>query len=267
MIKKVLTIITAALSMMFGSLAMAMPGPPNATVNFNVTNPNFTITADLPGPGGENSTAVTAEFTLLGKGQAYGTYANYTNSETGWAYLSATYYGSVGDFSSTFQAEALRTNSSGGSSAFLATQGIDASGVNLLYVGGEAGACSVADTWVVGTGQTFGGTAESVTVTAEKQFEQRDSGGSQVGVPHNAQISSTTTDEDYITGISESGSYDGTTFGVQPQPGFGIAASMLSLDVQDSSGSTITSTDTTMFTDQIVGQTATWYKYPGYPDP
>lgn len=261
--------------MMAGAPAISLSNP-GAVVNFSVMNhPDVVVTVGLPGPGGENSTDALAEFSLNGNGVASGSLQAYSDGQTRWVAVSGWYHASDGDFSSTFKAEAVRTNSSDLTSTFLCSQSIDTTGVSPLqftvagdmvsglFVVGEAAACSVGDTWVVGTGQTFTGTAESVTVTVERQFEQRDSGGSLVGVPDNAQISFTATDEDSFSGISQVGSNDGTTYGLQGQPGFGFCVSELSLTTQH--GTSFSYTDVVSYTDQIVGDTSTWYNYPGYP--
>ena len=254
--------------------AMAVPGPSNVVINFTVTNPNFSITSELAGQGGANSTDAMVEFALSGTGQTYGTFEGRTDSQTRWTSLYGGYYASEGNFSSSFKATAFRTNSSDLNSTFTNSQGVNATGVDQLelttagkfvtglYVYGETGACSVADTWVLGVGQGFEATAESVAIPAENKFEQRDSFGSLVGETITNQFDVTAAGGDKFTGSGEGGSYDGSAFGLPNPPGFGFGSSRFSLEVLDGTG-TINS-DNLTFTDQIVGETATWCDYPGY---
>ncbi len=254
----IVTIIAFFALIMVGCPAMAAPGPPNLVINFEVTNPNFTITSELAGTGGENSTDATVEFGLVGAGQTYGTFEGRTDSQTRWTSLYGRFYGSEGNFTSTFSAQGFRTNSSDLSSTFFTTQGIDATGVGQLYVYGEVGACSVTDTWALGFYQEFNTTAQSVTVLAEHKFEQRDGGGSVVGNPVNNQFTVTGEGGSSFIGSGEGGSYDNSAL-----PGFGTAAN--SFYLEDGSGSI--NTNIMMYTDQIVGGTSTWCDYPGYPNP
>ena len=258
--------------------AAAAPGQPDIVVTFNVENPNFSVYVDLPGPGGENSTDAFAQASLTGTGRAAGIFEAQSSTDTGWANLHGEYVGSEGDFSSTFQAEGLRTNTNGVvglSSTFVTSQSIDTTGVGPLqltdagqvlsglHVYGEAGACSAADTWALGSSQTFAATADSLTVTVERDFEQRNSDGSVHGTPNPTELSTTVADKDSFAGVTEGGSYDETTLGVPPnQPGFGFGSSTLFLDVRK--GASWSSTTARISTDQIAGKTSTWYNYPGY---
>ena len=271
----ILTIGAAIALIMFGGAADAQGAAPNVVVTFNIENPDFSIYVELPGPGGESSTDAFVQASLNGTGRAAGIFQGQSNTDTGWANLYGAYVGSEGDFSSTFLAKAVRTNNSPTNSTFVASQSIDATGVGPLqltdtgqvvsglYVYGETGACSVADTWALGSSQGFAGTADSLTVTVDRDFEQHNSDGSPHGTPNPTELSVTSTDEDSYAGFTESGSYDGAALGVlQNQPGFGFGSSTLTLDVQK--GASWSTTTARISTDQIVGQTSTWYNYPGY---
>jgi len=251
----------------------------DVVLTFNVENPDFTLHVGMPGPGGHNSTDAFAKATLNGTGRASGTFEAQSNTDTGWANLSGGYVGSAGDFSSTFQAEGLRTNTNGVeglSSDFVTSQSIDTAGVGPLqfmdagqvvsglYVYGEAGACSVADTWALGAKQTFSGSADSVTVTVGRKFEQHNGDGSSHGDPNPIELSITTTDEDNFSGDAEGGSYSGTDLGKQGKPGFGFGSSTLFLQVRNGIGK---SSSTARITDEIPDHTSTWYTYAGYSPP
>lgn len=274
--KIILTIIAVALVMVVHPV-MAVPSPPNVVINFVVTNPNFSITSELAGQGGVNSTDAVVEFALSGTGQTYGTFEGRTDSQTRWTSLYGTYYASEGNFSSSFKASAFRTNSSDLNSTFINSQGVNATGVGPLeftaagqlltglYVYGETGVCSVGDTWALGVGQELEATGQSVTVPAENRFEQRDSAGSLVGDAVVNQFDVTAAGGDRFTGVGEGGSYDGSAFGLADQPGFGFGSCTFSLGVRDSTGTI--SADNQTFTDHIVGETSIWCNYPGYPSP
>ena len=256
-----------------GRPVVAMPASPDVTVYFDVTKPNFMITATLTNSAGGNPSSTTAECSMAGSGYTVGTIEGDINSETGWNSMYGTYYGSEINLSSTFQVQAARANE-GTSSTFTTAGNFSAEGVGPLefsptdqllsgiYVYGEAGVCASTDTWALGLGQTFEGTAQSVTGTADNQFEQRDSYGSVVGEQINNQFTVNSTGGDSFSGIAEGGSYL-TFFDMQSQLGFGISASLFSLDVQNNSSPT--SIDVWFYTDQVAGETTTWYEHPDYP--
>lgn len=271
----ILTICTVIALIVFGGAAAAASGQPDILVTFDLENPNFSVNVDLPGQGGENSTDAFAEVSLTGTGRAAGIFQAQSSADTGWANLHGEYVAGEGDFSSTFLAQAVRTNNSPTNSTFVASQSIDATGVGPLqltgtgqvvsglYVYGETGACSVADTWALGSGQEFAATADSLTVTVDRDFEQHNSSGAPHGTPNPTELTTTATDEDSYAGFTESGSYDETALGLPPnQPGFGFGASTLNLDVQK--GASWSTTTARIFSDQIVGETSTWYNHPGF---
>jgi len=272
----ILTICAVLAFIMVGRPTMATPPSPDVTVSFDVTRPSFSIITTLTDPGGGNPSITTAECSMAGSGHTSGSIEGIINSETGWTWLTGTYFGSEIDLSSTFQVQASLTND-GTTSNFTTTQGVSATNVGLLefspagdlvnglFVYGEAGACSATDTWALGLHQEFEGTAESVTVPAENQFEQRDSYGSFIGDPINNQFTVNSAGGDWLTGSGEGGSYEGSAFGLLDTPGFGFAANSFNLEELDGEG-TINSTNL-MYTDQIVGETTTWFEHPDYPGP
>ncbi len=258
----------------------ATPIEPDIYVQFEVDNPDVTISAFLPGEGGDNSTDAHAEFTLNGTGSAFGTFEAHSNpKETGWANVIGGYYAGGGDITSTFTAECVRTNTNGIeglTSTFTTNQSLEVTGIEPLVltdtdqfvsglsVSGEAWAAFVPDTWVLGTGQVFDGSAESITLTFENNFEQCYADGSPLGTPITGTLSFTTAGCDSFSGVVETGSYDAATLGLPHQPGFGFAMSSMTLDVQKDSMTSLSS-DVNILTDQIVGETTTWYMHPGYP--
>lgn len=258
----------------------ASPSKPDILVNFDVDNPNVKIFAELPGSGGNNSTSAYAEFTLEGTGSAYGTFEAHAKTDTEWANVDGWYVGYEGDLSSSFTAQGVRTNTGGVegiTSTFTTSQSLDVIGVGPLtytnngqtctggglLVVGEAVAASESDTWVLGTGQMFETTGDSVTLTFYTQFEQRDADGFLLDTPISNEIEVKAEDGDTYKGTAETGSYGADTIGIQAQPGFGFAASVLSMEV--ATGTSFLTTDVSGYTDQIVGDTATWYTHPGYP--
>lgn len=255
----------------------ATPAKPDIRVNFDVDNPNVMICAELPGSGGANSTSAYAEFTLNGTGSAYGTFEAHAKTDTEWANVDGWYVGYEGDFSSTFTAQGVRTNTGGVegvTSTFTTSQSLDVVGVGPLtytndgqtctggglVVIGEAAAASESDTWALGTGQMFETTGDSVTLILDTHFEQRDSDGFILGTPVSNELSVSASGAESYSGAAETGSYDADTLGVQPNvPGFGFTMSAVNLDAQSMN------TNVQMYSDQIVGETATWYTHPGYP--
>ncbi len=274
--KTALKTITIVALIMVGRPVIATPASPDITVSFDVTNPNFSIIATLTDNTGGNATSTTAECAVNGSGYTYGSMESSINTETGWTSTYGGFYGSQVNMSSTFQVQGIR-NVEGASSTFTTTQGVSATNVGPLefsptdqlisgmYLYGEAGANSTTDTWALGLGQTFEGTADSVTGTAENLFEQRDSTGALIGDPVNNQFTVDNAGGDRFTGSSEGGSYDGSAFGLSNPPGYGFTASSFYLDAQN--GSSTTNTNVLFFTDKTVGDTATWYEYPDYPNP
>ncbi len=249
----------------------------DVTVYFDVAaNPDFSIIATLTDNTGGNATTATAGCAVNGSGYTYGLIESSINTKTGWTSTYGGFYGSQVNMSSTFQVQGVR-NVDGTSSTFTTTQGVSATNVGLLdisptdqiisgmYLYGEGGANSTTDTWALGLGQTFEGTADSVTGTAENLFEQRDSYGSLIGEPVNNQFTVDTAGGDKFTGSSEGGSYDGSIFGLSNPPGNGFTASSFYFDVQN--GASQTNTNVLFYTDQVVGGTSTWYDYPDYPSP
>jgi len=273
--RNIILIIFAVSLIMVGRPAMAAPASPDVIVNFDVTRPDFSIITTLTDPGGGNPASASAEFAAAGTGHTTGTIEGHINSETGWTYLSGTYFGSEINLSSTFQVQASRT-AEGTSSTFTTNQGVSATNVGPLefattgellsglYLYGEAGACSATDTWALGLGQTFEGTADSITGTAENQFEQRDSFGSLIEDPVTNQFTVDTTGGDSFVGSGEGGSYE-TVLDNQSQPGFGFAANNFQIEVKDSSSPI--NLEVLFHTDQIVGNTTTWSEHPDYPNP
>lgn len=271
--KVILTSIVVIALIMVGRPMTAMSAFPDVTVYFDVTKPDFSIITTLTDPGGGNPSITTAECSMVGSGYTSGSIEGAINSETGWTWLSGTYFGSEIDLSSTFQVQAQRTND-GTNSTFLTTQTVAAEGIGPLefsptgdlvsgfYVYGEAGACSVTDTWALGLGQTFEGTADSITATAENLFERYDSFGSPIGDPVTNQFTVDTTGGDSFVGSGEGGSYE-TVLDNQSQPGFGFAASNFQIEVKDSSSPI--NLEVLFHTDQIVGETTTWSEHPDYP--
>jgi len=281
--KKVILTIGAVIALMMSygvvDATAATLSQGDVVLTFNVENPDFTVHVGMPGPGGQDSTDAFAKATLNGTGRASGTFEAQSNTDTGWANLTGGYVGSEGDFSSTFQAEGLRTNTNGVeglNSDFVTSQSVVAAGVGPLqfmdagqvvsglYVYGEAGACSVADTWALGARQTFSGAADSLTVTVGRKFEQHNGDGSPHGNPNPIELSITTKDEDHFSGDAEGGSYSGADLGKQSPPGFGFGSSTLFLQVQNGIGQ---SSSSARITDEIPSHTSTWYTYGGYSPP
>jgi len=268
----IVTIIAVLALIMFGRPAMATPPSPDVTVYFDVTSPDISIITTLTDPGGGNPSITTAECSMVGSGHTSGSIEGIINSETGWTWLTGTYYGSEIDLSSTFQVQSYR-NIEGTSSTFDTRQTVSATNVGPLefsptdqLIYGEAGACSATDTWALGFYQEFEGTAQSLSDTAEYLFEQRDPTGALIGTPVNDQFTNTSAGGDSFTGGCAGGSYNGSVFGLSDTPGFGFAANSFHLEVKEGPSSTI-NTNVTMYNDQIVGDTTTWFEHPDYPNP
>ena len=253
----------------------AAPGKPDILVDFNVENADVEIYAELPGPGGDNSTDAFAQFTLKGTGSAYGIFEAHSHPDTGWASVDGWFVGSQGDLTSTFQAQGIRNNTNGIeglTSTFTVTQTLDAAGIGPLkfrdngrlacglYVYGEAGASSSLNTWALGTAQAFEGTPASITVTMQRQFEQHNIEGFLMTPPNNAQTTFFSNEGDRYTGVIESGTYNETDLGIPVQPGFGFALGSMDIDVHCDPSQF----EAQMWTDRVVGETSTWFTSPGY---
>jgi hypothetical protein len=255
----------------------ASPDKPYIVVDFDVDNPNVVIYAVLPGAAGANSTSAYAEFTLNGTGSAYGTFEAHALTDTEWANVDGWYVGYEGDFSSTFTAQGVRSNTGGVegvTSTFTTSQSLDVVGVGSptysgqIYTGGgllvigQAAASSLTDTWALGTGQLFDTTGSCVTLTFDTQFEQRDTNGFVIGTPVSNTFTVSTSGVNSYSGVAETGSYDAESLGVQPNtPGFGFTMSAVELDLDCNPMQVFVQ----MSNGQIVGETATWYTHPTYP--
>jgi len=274
----ILTSIAVVALVMAGSPAPARPA--DITVNYNVTNPNFSIISSLTDHQTGNSNTTTVECSAVGTGHAYGEMENNINTETGWNIMEGDFYGSQVDMSSTFQVQSYRSVD-GTTSTFDTRQTVSATNVGPLQfsldddnkvigiisgmrIYGKGGACDTTDTWALGFGQTFEGTAQSLSDTAEYLFEQRDPTGAPIGDPVNDQFTNTSAGGDSFTGGCAGGSYNGSVFGLSDTPGFGFVANSFNLEVKEGPSSTI-NTNVTIYNDQVVGGTTTWFEHPDYP--
>lgn len=168
-------------SLCFGSVALA-DDPPEVTVNFNVTDPDITVTAYKAGPAGNYSWSGTAQFTLTGASSATGSVtAGFDGVFEGYSDITGqpTVYGGYtaydGDFRSEFSAFSYMWVDYGSAGAW-STQSIDATGVTdgSMTVNGGATAVWGSGAYLGGfteSGQTFSGEAESVTVYGDKMWK------------------------------------------------------------------------------------------------
>jgi len=278
--KITLTIIAVLALIMAGFSSPATPA--DISINFNVTNPDFSITSSLTDHQTGNSNTTTVECSAIGSGYTYGGMEHNINTETDWNSMFGGCYGSEVGASTTFQVQSYR-NVEGTSSTFTTTQTVSATNAGVLEflpiddehsimtsglrLYGEGGACDTTDTWALGFRHTFEGNPDTVTGTAENTFKQRDPTGALIGTPVENQftVDTATAEGDWFTGSGEGGSYE-TILNGQSQPGFGFAANNFQIEVKES-GNPVVNLEVLFHSDQIVGDTITWHEHPDYPNP
>ena len=178
----VLAVVT---TLCFGSVALA-DGPPEVTVNFNVTDPDITVTAyKANNMANDWAWEGTAQFTLTGASSATGSvtadfngvFECYTDI-TGQPQVFGEYTASGGDFQSTFSAYSYETDSGYYEMAAWSTHSVDATGVtsSSMTVNGAAiaayGSGGHFGGFVEGW-QTYTGEAEEVEVFGSKMHSNR----------------------------------------------------------------------------------------------
>lgn len=276
-------------SLCFGSVALADPGDTKVVVNFNVTDPDITVTAyKANNMANDWAWEGTAQFTLTGASSATGSvtadfngvFECYTDI-TGQPQVFGEYTASGGDFQSTFSAYSYETDSGYYEMAAWSTHSINATGVTdgSMTVNGGAtafwGSGSSMGDFVEGW-QTFTGEAEEVEVFGSKMHSNRQP----VGGPWYPERLTGAEFTATVTGTSDATFWGGTEAGTyKPVGSLGpyqtLAKQGLGFDINADSTIDAELNTTYSYTviatfvgSRVVGETATWSGLPGYaPDP
>ena len=277
-----------------GSVALA-DDPPEVTVNFNVTDPDITVTA-YKGPAGCYQWEGTAQFTLTGSSSATGSvtadftgvfesYSNYTGQPR----VYGGYTASDGDFQSTFSAYSYELDGPAYfGHGYWSVHSIDATGVTdgSMTVEGEAIAAASPPTGSYFGGfvegwQTFSGEAEVVEVFGSKMDSTKQGINPATWDPNlftGAEFTATATASSTLLfgGGTEAGTYptgsETSPYQVLAKQGLGfeVYTSGTSLDTVWNSNYAYNVIDAFVNPDGagVFGESASWSGLPGYaPDP